>query len=135
MSWNDISMGLGLIPTTLAISNNDLYAINNGNGIYKQCINNAAGISNINSDEFQVKVYPTTVNASCSIAFDLIKDDWVELIVYDVTGRKVYSHTAQQFSKGSQLLTVNTDNLNNGAYLINIKVGKAVVTKKITVNK
>jgi PKD repeat protein len=81
--------------------------------------------------EDNVKIYPNPVAVGNSIIIET-NDIIVEsLQLIDVTGKTVYTTTENKH----ELITINTQNLNSGIYIVIINSDKGMLKKKIVVNK
>lgn len=136
LTWKQEGLGLNLVPTSLAFMEDELYAANNGAGIYKHgnvppAIKSSSNVSFVNS---RLKVYPTAVTSLCSVFFDLSEDNNIEISVYNGLGQKLQVQNLQG-AKGYQVHSLNLETLNNGVYFIGLTVDKITTTEKIIINK
>ncbi|MEQ8525257.1 MXAN_6640 family putative metalloprotease [Gracilimonas sp.] len=79
--------------------------------------------------------YPNPFNPTTNIDFELPQSAFVELIVYDITGRKVQTLTNRQYLLGSYSIPFNAQGLSSGIYFYRLKIDDAVFTKKMTLVK
>ncbi|MGN8225615.1 T9SS type A sorting domain-containing protein [Gracilimonas sp. BCB1] len=79
--------------------------------------------------------YPNPFNPETTISFELPRSAFVELTVYDITGRKVQTLTAQDFRLGSYSIPFNAQGLSSGVYFYRLKINDEVFTKKMTLLK
>lgn len=79
--------------------------------------------------------YPNPFNPSTTIKFDLPKDGNIELIVYDILGRKITQLVNEYRSAGSYEHRFDASNLASGIYLYQLKSGEFVSTKKMLMIK
>jgi hypothetical protein len=79
--------------------------------------------------------YPNPFNPETNITFDLPRSAFVELTVYDITGRKVQTLTAQDYRLGSYSIPFNAQGLSSGVYLYRLRINNEVFTKKMTLLK
>ncbi|MCP9291119.1 T9SS type A sorting domain-containing protein [Gracilimonas sediminicola] len=79
--------------------------------------------------------YPNPFNPETNINFDLPRSAFVELTVYDITGRKVQTLTAQDYRLGSYSIPFNAQGLSSGVYFYRLKINDEVFTKKMTLLK
>jgi hypothetical protein len=85
---------------------------------------------------FDFQLYPNPASASFNIDFNLISDEKVEILLFDLNGRMLESLVKEQLPAGYQSKFLQPRNLqSSGVYLIALKTGNAVVTKKLIVNK
>lgn len=85
---------------------------------------NTASISE-NSANMNLSVYPNPSNESVNFRFDAANEATVTL--FDLAGKEVSSKT-----ENAQTINVNTENLNAGIYMYQVKVGNNVTTGKIS---
>jgi hypothetical protein len=79
--------------------------------------------------------YPNPFNPSTKIEFSLPKDGYVEIDIYDITGRKVSSLVRDPFKAGIYSVEFNAVNLASGIYFYTIKAGDFTATKKMLLIK
>lgn len=91
------------------------------------------GISNISVLE-NVIVYPNPVVSKCSISYELQDEAWVNVAVFDHSGRFINTLCDNKQAKGSQYLTWDQFVGEPGIYLIVIKINDRMVVKRILVN-
>jgi hypothetical protein len=92
-------------------------------GVYNFQLN-VASISE-NSANMNLSVYPNPSNESVNFRFDTANEATVTL--FDLAGKQVSSKT-----ENAQTINVNTENLNAGIYMYQVKVGNNVTTGKIS---
>ena len=88
----------------------------------------AVGINEIRADA-SISIFPNPSNVGY---FEISAKEFIaEVIVYSITGEKVY----EKYSQESELqMKVYTDNWTPGAYLVNIRTsGNIVSTKRIVI--
>jgi hypothetical protein len=85
------------------------------------------GIEDLDENEFMV--YPNPSSGEFKIRFKEPTSQ-INFNVYDVTGKLVYSETAQQFSEEYRL---NLEQLSKGVYFLELKNNNRVTTKKIMI--
>ncbi len=79
--------------------------------------------------------YPNPFNPTTQIKYDLKEPGFVELNVYDITGRRVAQLVNKRQLQGSYTLTYNASNLASGIYFYELKSGPVRITKKFTLIK
>jgi hypothetical protein len=85
---------------------------------------NVANISE-NSANMNLSVYPNPSNESVNFRFGASTEATITL--FDLTGKEVSSKT-----ETAQTINVNTENLNEGIYMYQVKVGNEITTGKIS---
>ena len=94
-------------------------------------------------EEFQNKDFtlyqnsPNPVRDFTVITYDLQKKANVELSVYDITGRKVFSGNQGTQSTGTHSIEINTKNagMSNGFYTYSLKVNDQIISRKMIITK
>ena len=71
-----------------------------------------------------VNVYPNPTDAELNIAFNVTNDESLELIIQDVSGKQL-KHNSINALAGSNHVLVDTKDLSNGVYFVNLKSGNA----------
>ena len=79
--------------------------------------------------------YPNPFNPTTTINYQIPKDGFVTLKIYDVLGREVASLVNENKSTGRYNLEFNAGNLASGVYLYQLKVNDFVSTKKLMLVK
>jgi hypothetical protein len=79
--------------------------------------------------------YPNPFNPTTNIDFELPRSAFVELDVYDITGRKVQELTSRFYQLGSYSIPFNAQGLSSGIYFYRFQIDDAIFTKKMTLVK
>ena len=79
--------------------------------------------------------YPNPFNPSTSISFDLPSSGYVNLTVYDITGREVQSLVDGHLSLGKHQVTLDGSNWTSGIYFVRLTAGPNTQTLKILLLK
>lgn len=79
--------------------------------------------------------YPNPFNPSTTIKFDLPKQDFVSIKMYDLLGREVNEILKENLSAGSYELTFDAGNLSSGVYFYRLKAGDFEDVKKMVLLK
>ena len=79
-------------------------------------------------------VYPNPANTSTTISFNLSNEQNTVVNVTDLTGKQVYSQNLGSVN-GAQKVSIDTENLTSGVYMVNVIVDGAVSTQKLVVRK
>ena len=66
---------------------------------------------------------------------DLINNSDVHVLVFDLAGKLVHDIKNERLFAGEHQVKIDMTGLNNGLYLVTIKADKAVVSKRLVVNK
>ena len=86
------------------------------------------------SNDFGMSVYPNPANANTTLSFELNNEAQASVNVTDLAGKVVFSQTLGTVN-GSQNVTLNTESLTNGVYMVNLSVNGTVSTQKLVVRK
>jgi hypothetical protein len=86
------------------------------------------------SNEFGMSVYPNPTNTNTTVSFDLNNEATAAVNVTDLSGKVVFSTTLGTVN-GSQNVTIDTQSLTSGVYMVNLSVDGAVSTQKLVVRK
>ncbi len=79
--------------------------------------------------------YPNPFNPTTSIKFALPKSGFVNLVIYDITGKVVTTLLSQQLNAGSYDYSFDASNLASGVYFYKISANDFVDTKKMVLVK
>ena len=79
--------------------------------------------------------YPNPFNPSTSISYSIPEDGFVNLIVYDVTGKEVRRLVSGRQQAGAHTVSFNAENLATGLYVYQLRTNKSVVSKKMLLLK
>lgn len=113
-------------PTATSYSNGNAFAIRLKMGD-QSSVNEIEGLSS-------VAVYPNPATASTNVAIELTNESEVAITVTDLSGKVVYSNALGTVN-GTQNVTINTDAISSGAYMVNVSVNGTVSTQKLIVRK
>jgi hypothetical protein len=93
------------------------------------------GIEEITAEnKFDFQLYPNPASSAFYIDFNLLSDEKVEIILFDLNGRMLESLVNEQLPAGFQSKFIQPRNLkSSGVYLVALKTTNAVVTKKLVV--
>lgn len=76
--------------------------------------------------------YPNPFNPSTNITFDLPIQSEVELVVFDILGRKVSELVSELLNAGSYTYTFDAQSLSSGIYFVRLTTSSQTFTKKMT---
>jgi hypothetical protein len=80
-------------------------------------------------------VYPNPFNPSTNITFHLTKRSFVELIIYDVTGRKIETLFTGELKPGLYKKVWNGSKFASGIYLIHLQSNEEIKSSKLLLIK
>ncbi len=79
--------------------------------------------------------YPNPFNPNTTISFALNEPGKVELVVYDLLGRKIQELINDNYSSGIYKISFSANTLSTGVYVYQLKTGNTIITKKLTLIK
>jgi hypothetical protein len=79
--------------------------------------------------------YPNPFNPSTRINYQIAKDDFVTLKVYDIIGNEVAVLINKEQPAGKHSVDFNAAKLPSGVYLYRLQAGGSIITKKMTLIK
>lgn len=80
-------------------------------------------------------IFPNPVVNDARVELMLNESAQVEIEVYDLTGKSVYAENLGTQPAGELVTFIPFQNVNNGMYLVNLRVDGVSITRKLTVNK
>jgi hypothetical protein len=123
------------------------YALYYGSGIYIKNgtefgpvdsaffeVNTQVGIANPVAD-INIGIYPNPATTSVNMYFLLTDNEKVSVNIYDLTGRLVKTSDQGLLPAGAQEISISSDELKNGVYLIQTRIGQKTYSQKLTINK
>ena len=124
----------------LRIINGYLWAASYNYGIWKRFLFNPpvsiqSVVSEIPSQFKLSQNFPNPFNPVTNILFDLPKESFVKLIVYNALGKEVSIFANQDLKAGSYKVDWNASNYPSGVYFYRLEAGVFVETKKMILIK
>ena len=107
-------------------------------GIYKVWADHLVGISQnpfIPESYSLNQNYPNPFNPSTNISFDIPKSVFVELKIFDITGKLVSTIVNESLSPGSYNYSLNSEGLSSGVYFYTLRSGEFISTRKMLLIK
>ncbi len=93
---------------------------------------------NVNSTEIisasSVNVYPSPASTHFNVAFDVVSNNKVEILILNSVGALVNAQNLGNIS-GTQNIAFDASELANGLYYIKIKSGESIITKTVNISK
>ncbi|MBK8549859.1 MAG: T9SS type A sorting domain-containing protein [Ignavibacteria bacterium] len=74
--------------------------------------------------------YPNPFNPSTTIRYSLNKSGFIKLILYDITGREVYTLVSEEQVKGNYEVILNAGNLTSGIYIYSLFSNNVLMNSK-----
>lgn len=110
-----------------------------GNKVYWDRLLQLTSISNngnITPDKFELKQnYPNPFNPATNIVFNLSKNSFVNLKVYDMSGKEVAKLVSQNMNQGNYTVTFDGKNLSSGVYFYKLESDNFSEVKKMSLIK
>ena len=94
-------------------------------------LSSSSSIDNFKSDLSSFELYPNPASENVTIIYDS-NSDFVDVMIFDITGKEVYSESIKGSSLQAKLLP--TSNLNKGIYIVAINSNGSIIQKKLIVN-
>jgi hypothetical protein len=79
--------------------------------------------------------YPNPFNPTTTIKYAIPKDEFVTIIIYDITGREIIKLVNEQKQAGFYSVLFDGNNLSSGVYFYRIEAGNFVQVKKMLLIK
>ncbi len=138
-TWTKINEGLEYKPVlSLAIANDYIYAGTRGYSVWKRYIPELSGIENINNSvprNYKLyQNYPNPFNPTTKIKYDIPKEGFITIKIYDIVGREIYS-THEYNLPGKYEMTFDGSKYASGIYFYRIQAGDFVAVKKMLMIK
>jgi hypothetical protein len=92
------------------------------------------GISSQAPVNNSLSVFPVPARDQINVAITAVSEDIVKIDMFDITGRIVGS-IKTELKTGDNTFTINTTNISNGVYFLNITGDKMNVCKKVIIEK
>ena len=110
----------------------EIYLGTFGRGIWRTTqylgTNNNSGTT-VGQFKTKLRTYPNPTRDNTTLAFELAQSGKVEVQVYSITGRLVWSKTTQM-SDGTQEISIDGSELPTGTYIVKFSSGKQTDTAK-----
>lgn len=94
----------------------------------------SAGIKE-NNLNFGLNIYPNPTNGQANVSFKLNNETNVVITITDLTGKIAYTNNLGTTTSGSHNVSINTDAISNGVYMVNVLANGVVSTQKLIVRK
>jgi len=113
-------------PTPTSYTNGNAFAI-------RLKMGDQTSINEIGNDT-PFTMYPNPTNTNTTVSFSLSNESNVSINLTDLAGKIVYTNALGTVN-GAQNVTVNTENLTSGVYMVNVSINGTVSTEKMIVKK
>ena len=92
-------------------------------------------VNNIPDKFSLLQNYPNPFNPSTNIRYDIPKNGFVKLVVFDILGREIETLVNEKQNAGTYEVTFNGSNLSSGIYFYTLSAGDYKETKKLVLLK
>lgn len=146
VNWTDNSMATGVTHTGLSLTPGQWYYFNvraeNGAGLIGNVMSSdgqivmlSTSVSDL-SNEMSLSVYPNPFSESTTIAYTLNHAESIEIVLTDMSGRKVWIQEKQTLSPGRHEVNIdrNKISLAKGIYLLKLATEEREIVTKVLVN-
>jgi predicted outer membrane repeat protein len=104
------------------------------NGTYKYYY--AADAADLTVDTYELmQNYPNPFNPSTKIGYHLPEATSIQLVLYDLTGRKIMTLAEGNKDAGYHTISLDGKNLSSGVYFYRLLYGTGVITKQLMILK
>lgn len=79
--------------------------------------------------------YPNPFNPSTNISYDIPKDVFVTIKIYDISGREIKTLVNEYIRAGRYIIGFNASGLSSGIYFCKIIAGNYIETKRMVLIK
>ncbi len=128
-----LTRNAGLLMTGRAYGDNTGYDITTLK--YSQTVS-ASETSSFVPEKFRLNQnYPNPFNPETNISFDLPEGRYVEIIIFDALGRRIYVLAGREFPSGKHTIKFNAQGLSSGIYYYQLKAGSFIESKRMLLVK
>ena len=82
-----------------------------------------------------VSAYPNPFNPVTNISFGIDTDAYVQVKIYDITGKEIATLANCAYLSGYHNLTWNADNFASGMYFVRLEANNYIQTQKLLLLK
>ncbi|MBK8552335.1 MAG: T9SS type A sorting domain-containing protein [Ignavibacteria bacterium] len=137
-NYKNINVHSNSCPEFTDIDNDtdpDLFIGNVKGGLFYFINDDVSGIRNISGESPETFVlyqnYPNPFNPSTKIKFDITKNSFVKLSVYDMTGKEIEVLVNERLNTGVYEFTWNAKNISSGIYFYRIESENQTLNKSM----
>ena len=96
----------------------------------------AAGVKSVTvGDVEDIRVFPNPASDMAHVMFSLKETSKVQFSVFDMSGREVFNHAAEQMNAGGNQINISTTDFSSGVYNVVITTDNGTVTERLSVTK
>ena len=104
-------------------------------GVFTINVLNPSGVMEQTNVISSLENYPNPFSDNTNISYSIKKDATVELSILDLLGNKVSTIESGNKTSGNYSVNWNSESVAEGMYLLQLKVGNSISTKKLIINK
>ncbi len=95
------------------------------------------GIEDVSDKELltEFNIYPNPVKNSANVLLNFSEKRNVDIMLFDITGEKLIEQNHGNLSAGEYNFPLNLSNFANGLYIVNLRIGNEIISRKISVNR
>ncbi len=139
-NWTALNQGLtNTTVWVLNVSGSNLFAGTNGSGVFKRPLSEMVAVNETSGElpgQFKLSQnYPNPFNPATSIKFDISRSGNVNIIVYDISGRKVEDLVSGSYNPGSYEVRWDASQYSSGIYFYSLVTIEFTETKKMVLVK
>lgn len=108
-----------------------------GTGLYSQQIDatlTSVAAKRPDNKNNNIKIYPNPIKNSATVTYTVNSNEHVTLILYDITGRLVSTIVNENKVEGTYKVTMNTEQLAKGMYVVTLQAGNDVSVLDVMVD-
>ncbi len=99
----------------------------------KSFSSSSAGINQLSIDNERLSIYPNPCNQLSVVSYQLSGNNHVNISLYDITGRKVKEIINKNQSKGKHDIEIDTQQMEEGIYILKLSTKDFTANRKIVV--
>jgi Secretion system C-terminal sorting domain len=92
-------------------------------------------IKQISQNNLYFSTFPNPFENNLEISFELFQQSSVEIVIYDLLGKIVKTAYSGTLNAGKNLCTINLSEIQNGAYILQLKASSGILKKQIIVKR
>ncbi|MCB0395937.1 MAG: T9SS type A sorting domain-containing protein [Flavobacteriales bacterium] len=135
--WTAPSNGAGIVSIYAAFNCTNSSNTSSGDHIYNSVLvlqESTTGVENpLSGKEVNLALHPQPVTELMNVSFDVLSGDNVQILIYDMTGKKVSSLLNETLPAGAFSRTFNRSELliGDGLYFIHVMMGDKHYVQKL----
>jgi hypothetical protein len=98
-------------------------------------IGTIVGLENVSGSIYQTLLYPNPAKNKTTLDISVSSATLSQITVTNILGKEVINISQQQLNTGKNLIDINTSELQNGLYFVNIITEAGISTKKLVIKR